>query len=156
MTVGWIDSLGVFTPQSSQGQASTAGIYLKINFPEWEIHVYPRQPTCHNCNRPAVRMSTSSDNQNGNAGRPYFICPACQWEKRWVCWADTRGIEESNPRCGCGQPSRQDRIGSGKGRKSGKGFWTCVTGSCEYYSENVDGTPGISVEGFYPWLCLVV
>lgn len=114
---------------------------------------YEVTPTCRTCNQPAIRRYTCSWNPNGNAGRPYFACATCQWNDRWVCWADTKGISANNPRCGCGLPCRQDRIGVEKREKKGRGFWTCILGKCEFYSESIDGTPGSSVDGFDPWLC---
>lgn len=125
-----------------------------LALPSWENQLRPPQPqaTCHNCNRPATLRITSPRNPNGNAGRPYFACRTCQRESSWVCWADTRGIEPTNPCCDCDLPSRQDRIGSNKGCMAGRGFWTCSTGRCGFYSEHEDGTPGGGVGGFFPWL----
>lgn len=109
----------------------------------------PRQPTCRNCNEVAVRKFASPLNPI-NAGRPYYICPSCPWEDRWVCWEDTKGLSASNPPCDCEEPSRLDVIGKRKGPKAGMGFWSCAAGKCWYYSENQDGTPGVSYDGgFY-------
>lgn len=121
-----------------------------LTLPEYEIQIRPRQPTCHSCDEVAVRMVTGPLNKN-NAGRPYYICPSCPREYRWVCWADTKGVSMGNPMCDCDQPSRLDVIGQNKPLKVGRGFWTCVTGRCGFYSENEDGTPGVSLDGgFYP------
>ncbi|KUI71890.1 hypothetical protein VM1G_08057 [Cytospora mali] len=114
---------------------------------------HPQQPRCKNCNQPAVLHVTSPCNPNGNAGRPYFVCPTCPGDKRWVSWADTRGIHFDNPMCNCGLPSRLGRIGWAKGVKSGRGFWSCGTGTCDYYSEDRNGEPGTSPEGFRPRIC---
>lgn len=133
----------------SSSPTSSPPIFL-LTLPEYEIQIRPRQPTCHTCKEVAIRLVTSSLNSI-NAGRPYYICPSCPRECRWVCWADTKGIAGGNPPCDCEQPSRLDIIGKSNKGKAGRGFWTCVTGKCEYYSENDDGTPGVSFDGgFYP------
>lgn len=134
---------------SSQDPASSSPIFV-LTLPEYEIRVHPRQPTCQNCDQPAIRKLASPLNTN-NAGRPYYICPSCPWDFRWVCWADTKGMAMENPPCDCDLPSRLDIIGQHKGEKAGRAFWTCVTGNCGYYSENMDGTRGVSDDGgFYP------
>lgn len=117
--------------------------------PETTTDVTP-QPKCRFCQEPAV-LNFTSDLNELNAGRPYFVCPLCPWGYQWVCWADERGVSTVNPCCECkGEvPSRLDVIG--KVGKFGRGFWTCEKGKCDYYSENLDGEPGVSFDGgFYP------
>lgn len=129
---------------------ATCSSELALTLPEFKTPIRPRQPTCRICDRVAIRKFASPLNTK-NAGRPYYICPSCPWEDRWVCWEDTKGVSAYNPLCDCEEPSRLDIIGKSKGVKAGKGFWTCVTGKCWYYSENEDGTPGVSYDGgFYP------
>lgn len=113
-----------------------------------------RPPRCKCCDAKACLHFVSPFNPNGNVGRPYYICPACDRSRRWVCWADGRGLSWENPRCYCGQPSRQDRIGRDKGCKAGLGFWTCVTGHCDYYSEDIEGLEvwDQPPSQFWPWL----
>lgn len=118
--------------------------------PEHKLPIRRRQPRCRSCNEVAVRKLTSPLNLK-NAGRHYYICPSCPWEDRWVCWEDTTGVSARNPPCDCDEPSRLEVISKRKGPKAGRGFWACVTGKCRYYSENEDGTPGVSEDvGFYP------
>jgi hypothetical protein len=52
----------------------------------------------------------------------------------WSTWDDNIGVDNNNPDCNCGHPSRLDRING-----SGQGFWTCATGGCMYYSSRLDG-----------------
>ncbi|KAH8753543.1 hypothetical protein F5883DRAFT_574569 [Diaporthe sp. PMI_573] len=137
-----------FPSQRSSPSSSSPAFVLTL--PEYEIQVRPRQPRCRICNEVAVRMTTSELNRT-NAGRPYYICPSCPWGYQWVCWADTKGVSMGNPPCDCEVPSRLDTIGQSKPAKAGRAFWTCVTGNCDYYSEHMDGTPGVDYDGgFYP------
>lgn len=133
--------------------SSQLGFDLLDSFQGDKIHVQlleSRQPTCHNCGQVATRKVASSFNTN-NPGRAYYICPSCPWDCRWVCWADSRGVSAHNPPCYCEVPSRLDIIGPHKGVKAGRAFWACVRGRCWYYSENEEGTPGVSHDGgFYP------
>lgn len=117
---------------------------------QFEIQRNPRQPRCRNCDELAIRLIASPLNPT-NGGRPYYICPLCPWDYRWVCWADSKGVRGGNPRCDCKVPSRLDIIGRSKPAKAGRAFWTCEKGICDYYSEHMDGTPGVSYDGgFYP------
>ncbi|KAI3394188.1 hypothetical protein diail_3143 [Diaporthe ilicicola] len=134
--------------------ASSLSLISIPNLTKYESYVHNRPPTCNNCGETATRKVASSLSLI-NAGRPYYICPLCPWDYRWVCWADDIGVSVENPPCDCEPevPSRLDVIGRRKGPKAGRGFWSCVTGNCGYYSENVDGTPGVSYDGgFYPKL----
>lgn len=132
--------------QASCSSPSSSPPIFVLALPEYEVQIRPRQPRCRTCKEVAVRMVTSSLNPN-NAGRPYYVCPSCPWADRWVCWADVKGMGFENPPCDCGVPSRLDVNDPNKVSKEGRGFWTCVTGRCDYYSENEDGTPGVSYDG---------
>lgn len=138
-----------------QCEGSQYGLYLvavEEAIKRKESQTRPRQPTCRNCNEVAVRQLASLLNP-ANPGRPYYICPSCPREDRWVCWEDTKGVSAWNPPCDCEKPSRLDIIGKRKKLKAGMGFWSCARGKCWYYSENRDGTPGTSTGGgFYPRL----
>ncbi|KAK3385957.1 hypothetical protein B0H63DRAFT_560439 [Podospora didyma] len=94
-------------------------------------------PPCHNCNHTSTHHVTATGNPNGNAGRPYYICPICRYDDRWVTWADTRGVSLYNPHCHCHQPSRAERIGAGKPR-AGMLFFSCAVGACQFYMEQFD------------------
>lgn len=121
-------------------------------------------PCCQRCGRTSSlrRLITKPSNRNGNAGRPYYICTRCNGKSKrgWVSWDDEHGIRDGNPVCYCGALSRQDREAKNRER-NGLGFWTCATGSCDYYSKYWNGwttreaksTPHVPqcVE-FYPWL----
>lgn len=113
-------------------------------------------PCCKLCQTLLILKYVNADNPNGNAGRPYYICPSCTWDCRWHGWADSHGLNASNPCCDCDQPSRQDRIGQDNKRAPGMGFWTCAIGVCDYYSEHEDGTRGAVFDdlrgSFEPWL----
>ncbi|KAF1960422.1 hypothetical protein CC80DRAFT_489575 [Byssothecium circinans] len=120
------------------------------------------QPRCRHSTTSLRRFTTGSFNPNGNVGRPYYLCIQCPSNNRkgWVTWDDERGIRDGNPVCYCGVLSRQDRMGIESGR-AGLGFWTCATGSCDYYSEYSNGWTTQEVNstlhapqctGFYPWL----
>ena len=95
---------------------------------------------CKECDGPAHKAIVQPDNVNGNAGRPYYVCknPKCE---AWVTWDDDKGMYVDNPQCKCGAPSREDMKGKeAKAKKVlGQGFWTCATGRCDYYSEDVEG-----------------
>ena len=115
---------------------------------------------CRCCYEPATYRITKPDNENGNAGRPYWVCTnklcyatmKSKYEDGWVSWADGKGVDDENPVCYCGAPSRQDKICKDEGKK-GLGFWTCAEGKCDYYSEDLDGVPNAEVTvAFWPWL----
>jgi hypothetical protein len=123
-----------------------------------------RQPRCRHCSSTTSlrRSIVGRSNWNRNVGRPYYTCDPCpsNSKRRWVAWDDEHGICDGNPVCFCGGLSRQDRMGTSSGR-TGWGFWTCATGSCDYYSEYLDGwtiqearsLPSASqCAAFYPWL----
>ena len=115
--------------------------------------LYPR---CRVCDLATLhRRITQPSNPNGNAGRPYYICISCERKdgKGWVTWDDERGVRNSNPSCYCGNLSRQDQVGIGRGRR-GLGFWTCATGSCDYHSKYLNGWTNYAPQcvEFYPWL----
>ncbi|OCK86051.1 hypothetical protein K432DRAFT_187437 [Lepidopterella palustris CBS 459.81] len=96
-------------------------------------------PTCRVCHSPGRRRIVTPENQNGNAGRPYYTCKPCKDRNRsfaskykvgWICWDDDRGISSQNPPCTtCRVTSRQDTS------RRGKEFYTCATGACNYYKE---------------------
>lgn len=150
-----------------------------INVPTSEIlHALSRplqpqfplnSPLCRRCGwRPRYRC-TVTGNQNGNVGRPYYICVRCDWNcsqglqdhhKGWITWDDDRGIRGSNPRCYCGAASRQDRAGA-ESSMPGLGFWTCATRECDYFSKFQNGwtdkeralsLPNPQCVKFVPWL----
>lgn len=116
-------------------------------------------PSCRTCRTKGILRYVLPGTPNLNEGRPYYVCPRCPREDRWLRWGDNKGINPANPPCACGKPSRQDRIGQGHAifnLKSGKGFWTCAEGNCGYYSEHLNGDVGKAMdgEGFVPWLLL--
>lgn len=105
---------------------------------------YTIPPHCNGCGSPGTRHVTRADNQNGNAGRPYWLCShySCpRWSGKgneWKCWDDDLGIAKDNPGCYCGEPSRLGLKGVKTGEK-GVCFWSCSTGNCDYYSEDIRG-----------------
>lgn len=131
----------------------------------------PQPPSCRRCGWvPQKRDTVSQSNCNGNAGRPYYICIKCKGNQEytifendqpngWISWDDGRGVHPRNPKCNCGIVCRQDRAGS-KSSRRGYGFWTCASGSCNYFSFRTDGLTddeawraGAAYDhGFKPWL----
>ena len=106
------------------------------------------KPRCRRCGwQPKFRNIVKATNPNGNAGRPYYICVLCKKRSTqgvgdhytgWITWDDDRGMSSDNPKCHCGIASRQDKAGSDTDIPN-LGFWTCGTGSCDYYSEFKNG-----------------
>ncbi len=124
-------------------------------------------PSCRHCGWEPRFNCTVWTERNGNFGRPYFICVKCKHHNRgvqhregWITWDDERGICDGNPPCYCGALSRQDRAGANTSMP-GQGFWTCATGSCDYFSKYRNGWTDKEVAsnpfepecvGFFPWL----
>ncbi|KAF7198591.1 hypothetical protein HII31_00330 [Pseudocercospora fuligena] len=115
---------------------------------------------CRSCDRPATPKTVGPENENGNVGRHYYacenkVCPSYdeKYEQGWVAWRDNKGVQESNPPCFCGSPSRQDRIGKDEGKR-GQGFWSCAEGDCNYHSQDIMGKTVWNGErvAFMPWL----
>ncbi|KAK0710617.1 hypothetical protein B0H67DRAFT_554730 [Lasiosphaeris hirsuta] len=92
-------------------------------------------PDCRVCRRPTTFRHVSTNNPNGNALRPYYVCCSCD---AFLTWADRRGISAENARCHCGEPSRQDRVGKNpRGEKilrPGTPFWTCWQKRCDFFA----------------------
>ena len=127
-------------------------------------------PLCRRCGRePRYRNTVMPANPNGNAGRPYYICVRCNQNcsqslqdhrRGWITWDDDRGIHARNPTFYCGAVSRQDRAGV-ESSIPRLGFWTCATGSCDYFSKFWNGwtnkekalsPPESQCVEFVPWL----
>ncbi|EME44553.1 hypothetical protein DOTSEDRAFT_34957 [Dothistroma septosporum NZE10] len=128
--------------------------------PTWSP--YLARKTCLCCRKPAEMCTVSMGNENGNRGRPYWVCTnkrcmvtiKSSYENGWVSWADDKGLDDENPAGYCDVASRQDRICKDEGKK-GWGFWTCAEGRCDYYSEDRYGIPnkcGVTVNLFVPFL----
>jgi hypothetical protein len=133
------------------------------------------RPYCRRCFRkPRFPSNVKPSNLNGNVGRPYYTCASCGQQgqnhhyhppsqdhcRGWITWDDDRGICDSNPPCHCGVVSRQDRA-SVRSSRPGLGFWTCATGSCDYFSkfrngwtdeERASSSPEPHCVEFVPWL----
>ena len=154
-----------FQSLSIQGEPVELVINLQPVFPMQEA------PSCRRCGcKPKYRNTVSPHNPNGNAGRPYYICIKCKTDRKckvskidhqkgWISWDDDRGVDLSNQNCGCGVVCRQDRAGE-HSSCPGRGFWTCATGSCGYFSFRTDGRTDDEAKdaeeapdaGFEPWL----
>ncbi len=123
------------------------------------------KPSCRHCHyTPQKRSTVDFTNQNGNGGRPYYVCVPCKTNasippgpngKGWITWDDNRGMDPGNPECWCGLIARQDRTGVNS-QAPGRGFWTCCTGACGYLSWRTDGRTdaeaGAWGDRFVPWL----
>lgn len=136
--------------------------------PTFPMQDVPRYGRCDY--QPKHRTIVSPHNPNGNAGRPYYFCIKCQFNRKcgvstngfrkgWISWDDDRGIQQNNPPCHCRSMSRQDKAGIHSSHP-GRGFWTCATGSCAYFSFRLDGLTDAKASsdgaapdaGFEPWL----
>ncbi|KAK1763012.1 hypothetical protein QBC33DRAFT_550734 [Phialemonium atrogriseum] len=62
-------------------------------------------PTCRLCGEETTHGVTNSTNTLGNADRPYYAC-RCEGRKGFFSFDDYRGIQDENPPCNCGRPSR--------------------------------------------------
>ncbi|KAI1472749.1 uncharacterized protein F4812DRAFT_23924 [Daldinia caldariorum] len=89
---------------------------------------YPSSPMrCYHCGLTASPAVTSSSNENGNAGRPYYKCPRTG---KFLVFADARGNDPRNPPCECGLSSK--RMVAGRKKSRGKLFYVCRNGTCDY------------------------
>ncbi|OAK93945.1 hypothetical protein IQ06DRAFT_363756 [Phaeosphaeriaceae sp. SRC1lsM3a] len=86
-------------------------------------------PRCRKCHSESKLLVTRSGNRNGNAGRPYYRCSKCP---EFLCFADERGIDQGNPICLCGVPSRRQISGSLKRVPRGL-HYVCSRGECFFY-----------------------
>jgi hypothetical protein len=91
-------------------------------------------PDCPFCRGPTQFRRVSTQNPNGNALRPYYVCQPCD---TFFTWADKRGIKPGNPRCWCRVPSREDKVGEDpRGEKilrPGTPFWACWQRRCNFF-----------------------
>ena len=91
-------------------------------------------PDCRFCHQPTQFRRVSTQNPNGNALRPYYVCQPCD---TFFTWADKRGIKPGNPRCWCRVPSREDKVGEDpRGEKilrPGTPFWACWQRRCNFF-----------------------
>lgn len=148
-----VESLGPGHPKHSDVLVSEILISISWSFQPRFPLLHPR---CRVCGSATLHHRiTQPSNPNGNAGRPYYVCIPCKRNNRegWVTWDDERGVRNSNPSCYCGDFRRQDQEGIGRGRH-GLDFWTCSTGSCDYYSKYLNGWTSYAPQcvEFYPWL----
>lgn len=88
-------------------------------------------PTCHQCGEPCTRHDTSPFNENGNAGRPYYICMDSGHYRKFSTFDDSRGVVRGNPQCSCGYMSRRCRR---NGLDRGE-FYCCPVGGCTWFGE---------------------
>ncbi|MCJ1474880.1 hypothetical protein MMC13_003540 [Lambiella insularis] len=86
-------------------------------------------PICFECGNPGRRFITSQANQKGNAGRPYYKCVA---DGRFLCFADQRGNDPTNPPCDCGESSKRQISGSNKSVPR-QVHYVCRLGGCDFY-----------------------
>ncbi|KAI1386894.1 uncharacterized protein F4822DRAFT_431760 [Hypoxylon trugodes] len=64
-------------------------------------------------------------------GRTYYKCDDCGTYNSFICWADSKGIFEDNPRCNCGYPSREDLTGDTSARPN-LIWYKCATDFCKF------------------------
>ncbi|KAF2498794.1 hypothetical protein BU16DRAFT_443877, partial [Lophium mytilinum] len=81
-----------------------------------------------------TRFVTRRSNRKGNTGRPYFKCLSCD---RFLCFADRRGNDPSNPLCFCGASIKRQISGPEKDVARGVHF-VCRLGECAFYRICVD------------------
>ena len=89
----------------------------------------PRGPLCLGCGDAAALALVSQANINGNAGRPFYRCAPC---RRFVTWADLRGVAPTNPACRCGAPSRENVTGVRARCGPGVRYRCCAEGRCDF------------------------
>ncbi|RAK73136.1 uncharacterized protein BO72DRAFT_248397 [Aspergillus fijiensis CBS 313.89] len=98
----------------------------------------PRPPPCRRCNAITSQYIVSENNENGNAGRPYYRCHHCG---TFACFADLRGVHPDNPACDCeGQLPCRLQVASQNDRRCFPGalFYTCAVGGCNYFQRLED------------------
>ncbi|KAH8655689.1 hypothetical protein BX600DRAFT_385793, partial [Xylariales sp. PMI_506] len=99
-------------------------------------------PTCFLCNKPSVRMITRKSNRKGNAERPYYKCHPCD---KFLCFADKRGNDPTNPVCHCGASSRR-QIAGRETRNPGGVHFVCRLGTCDFYAPLRNGCEPVTVQ----------
>jgi len=87
-------------------------------------------------------MITEPENPNGNDGRPYYLCVSSTC-KKFVCFADMRGIHPDNPLCDCDQLSRLQFTNPRPGVYGRLVFFSCALGRCGWWM----GTPDVVYVG---------
>ncbi|TLS20373.1 uncharacterized protein PpBr36_11357 [Pyricularia pennisetigena] len=86
-------------------------------------------PVCKRCAKKSSLLITGPENPNGNAGRPYYKCIACN---RFFTFADDRGTKLDSPLCDCREPSRLQL--NGRDRTPAFGLHcVCKYGECDFY-----------------------
>ncbi|KAK4183370.1 hypothetical protein QBC35DRAFT_508164 [Podospora australis] len=76
-----------------------------------------------------------NDSPNRNAGRPYYICCSCP-DGKFLVFADYEGNQPWNPRCHCGESSKQQSTGGWYRRtqtRPGTQYYVCRLGTCDYW-----------------------
>lgn len=100
------------------------------------------RPRCRHCGEPTELRYGKPWNENGNEGRPYYIC-SCVPQKTFSCFADMRGVLMENPTCFCDQGMQFSRRGiqnpePGMPWSLRPIFYTCATGGCSFYEPMTD------------------
>jgi hypothetical protein len=97
-----------------------------------------RAPRCRLCGETTEKRTVSVRNENGNAGRPMYMCVRCD---EFACFGDIRGIQEENPICFCvgkmpsrAQVSRPRRYCS----NTRTVYYICASGECDFWEHMKD------------------
>lgn len=86
-------------------------------------------PRCCGCSKLGSLEITRASNRKKNAGRPYYKCHGC---RKFLCFADERGNDATNPDCNCGVSSKRQM--SGPDTRVPRGLhYVCRLGECDFY-----------------------
>lgn len=91
-------------------------------------------PTCSLCGGEPKHFITRRSNRNADAKRPYYKCMPC---KKFVTFADGRGINVSYPTCDCDAPCRLQLAGKSAATPCGL-HYVCANGKCEFFERAKD------------------
>lgn len=126
---------------TSRGSTSSRASSPKLTYPtaltplQSQLEESPQTPPpCIFCHRPTSKHVTRHSNRNGNGGRPYAKCIPCG---KFHCFMDERGNDPTNRPCHCGEASKTQVSGSGRGRFV---HYVCRLGACDFYAPHVTDT----------------
>jgi hypothetical protein len=93
----------------------------------WAIARNGFRPRCRHHHTSAAEQVVLPWNENGNGGRPYYTCRACNG---FICFGDMRGIRDENPACDCESISLSRRGTDYNGHV----FYNCALGQCGFFA----------------------
>jgi hypothetical protein len=97
-----------------------------------------RAPRCRRCGETTEKKTVSMRNENGNAGRPMYMCVPCD---EFASFGDIRGIQKDNPVCFC-RGKMPSRAQVSRPRKSCLNtrsvYYICASGECDFREHMTD------------------